>query len=69
MTVRALFRAAVVDGAPPPYNTLHLKVFYPAHLSGDDRDQNLGIVSANAEQAPFPMVILFNGINCGPEVY
>ncbi|MEA5448207.1 hypothetical protein VB780_06475 [Leptolyngbya sp. CCNP1308] len=69
MTVRALFRAAVVDGTPPPHNTLHLKVFYPAQLIGGDREQNLGIVSANAEQAPFPVVILFNGINCGPELY
>ncbi len=52
MTVRAMFRAAVVDGAPPPYNTLHLKVFYPAQLSGGDRETNLGVVPAAAEKAP-----------------
>jgi dienelactone hydrolase len=69
MTVRALFRAAIVDGAAPPYNTLHLKVFYPAQLAGGDQETNLGVVPAAAEKAPFPGVILFNGINCGPELY
>ncbi|MGF1569986.1 MAG: alpha/beta hydrolase family protein [Nodosilinea sp.] len=69
MTVRALFRAAIVEGHPAPHNTLHLKVFYPAQLSGSEQEQNLGIVPAHAEQAPFPIVILFNGINCGPELY
>ncbi|MGG6242052.1 alpha/beta hydrolase family protein [Nodosilinea sp. AN01ver1] len=69
MTVRALFRAATVEGHAAPYNTLHLKVFYPAQLSGGTQEQNMGIVPANAEQAPFPVVILFNGINCGPELY
>ena len=69
MTVRALFRAATVEGHAAPYNTIHLKVFYPAQLSGGEQEQNMGIVPANAEQAPFPVVILFNGINCGPELY
>ncbi|WP_035985254.1 alpha/beta hydrolase family protein [Leptolyngbya sp. KIOST-1] len=69
MTVRAMFRAAIVDGPPPPYNTLHLKVFYPAQPSGSTQETNLGVVPAAAEKAPFPVVILFNGINCGPELY
>lgn len=29
----------------------------------------MGIVPANGEQAPFKVVIFFNGINCGPEIY
>jgi predicted dienelactone hydrolase len=69
MPVRALFRAAVVEGHPAPHNTIHLKMFYPAQLSGSASEQKLGIVPALAEQAPFPVVILFNGINCGPELY
>jgi predicted dienelactone hydrolase len=69
MTVRALFRAVTVDGAPAPYNTIQLKVFYPAQLSGSAPERNLGVVPADNAQAPFPIVILFNGINCGPELY
>lgn len=69
MTVRALFRAVVVEGHPAPHNTIHLKVFYPAQLSGSEQEQTMGIVPAHAAQAPFPVVILFNGINCGPELY
>jgi len=69
MDVRALFRAATIEDAVPPYDTLHLKVFYPARLSGGAQEQDLGIVPADDQQAPFKVVILFNGINCGPELY
>lgn len=29
----------------------------------------MGIVPADGERAPFTVVIFFNGINCGPEIY
>jgi len=29
----------------------------------------MGIVPADAQQSPFKVVIFFNGINCGPELY
>ncbi|MBL1174165.1 hypothetical protein [Pantanalinema sp. GBBB05] len=69
MSVRALFRAATVANAAAPYNSIHLKVFYPAHISGSDQERNTGIVPADAERAPFPIVIFFNGFNCGLEQY
>ncbi|NMF85563.1 dienelactone hydrolase [Nodosilinea sp. P-1105] len=69
MTVRALFRAAKVTAATPPYDTLHVKVFYPARLAGGDQEQTMGIVPADEGEAPFKPVIFFNGINCGPEIY
>lgn len=69
MKVRAFFRAATVEDATSPYNTIHLKVFYPARMVGSDREQNLGIVPADSQQSPFKVVIFFNGINCGPELY
>ena len=69
MTIRALFRAAAVQGVAAPYNTLHLKVFYPGQISKNDPTQNLGVVPADVSQAPFPIVIFFNGINCGAELY
>jgi dienelactone hydrolase len=69
MHVRAIFRAAKVETASSPYDSIHLKIFYPAELSGSEAEQNLGEVPAAAQQAPFPVVILFNGINCGAELY
>jgi predicted dienelactone hydrolase len=69
MTIRALFQATKVEGAASPYDTIHLKVFYPAQMSGTNQEQNLGEVPADAHSAPFQVVILFNGINCGPELY
>lgn len=69
MNVRALFQAAKVEGAPSPYDTLQLKVFYPAQMSGSDQEQNLGIVPADSQRSPFKVVIFFNGVNCGSELY
>lgn len=69
MTIRAFYRATTVDTAQPPYNTLHLKVFYPAQLSSSDSEQDQGMVAVNSQLAPFPVVILFNGVNCSPDVY
>jgi hypothetical protein len=31
-TIRAFFRAVKCDRAQPPYDTIHLKVTYPAHV-------------------------------------
>jgi dienelactone hydrolase len=69
MSVRAIFRAATVEDAASPYDTIQLKVFYPAQMSGSEQEQNFGVVPADSQQSPFQVVILFNGINCGPEVY
>lgn len=69
MTVRALFDAAKVEGSASPYDTLHLKVFYPAQALDFTQRLNMGILPADQQQAPFKVVILFNGINCGPELY
>lgn len=69
MTVRAFFRATKVGSAQPPYDTIHLKVFYPAQMSGSDTERDWGILPADSSQAPFPVVIFFSGINCGLEMY
>jgi hypothetical protein len=42
MDVRALFQAATVENASSPYNTIHLKVFYPAQMSGNNQEQSCG---------------------------
>lgn len=68
-TVRAFFRAVKADSAQPPYDTIHLKMVYPAQMSGSELEQNMGVVLANSELAPFPVVIFFSGVNCGAELY
>jgi predicted dienelactone hydrolase len=69
MSVRAFFQAATVENASSPYDTIHLKVFYPAKMTGSEAEQNQGVVAADLQCSPFKVVILFNGINCGGELY
>lgn len=69
MDVRAIYQTAKVEDASSPYDIIQLKVFYPALISGSEQETNLGIVLADSKQSPFPIVIFFNGINCGPEQY
>lgn len=68
-TVRAFFHAVKIETASPPYDTMHLKVYYPAQVSGDAQETNLGMIPPDSELAPFPVVIFFNGVNCSPEGY
>ncbi|MBD2529602.1 dienelactone hydrolase [Nostoc flagelliforme FACHB-838] len=68
MTVRAFFQAAKVEGFQPPYDTIHLKIFYPAQISRRKVQTNREI-PVDLEKAPFPVVIFFNGINCDAQQY
>ena len=68
MTIRAFFRAAQVENAQPPYNTIHLKVFYPAQML-EKIDINQDIAPADTTKAPFPVVIFLSGFKCGMEMY
>ncbi len=69
MSIRALFQAVKVEDADSPYDTIHLKVFYPAQMDGSAQEQNLGIVPAAAQRSPFKVVIFFSGINCSRPKY
>ncbi len=69
MSVKAIFQAAKVEGVVSLYDTIHLKVFYPAQMSGNRPEQNMGVFPADSQQSPFKVVIFFNGINCGIESY
>ncbi|MEH2339100.1 alpha/beta hydrolase family protein [Nostoc sp.] len=68
MTVRAFFEAAKVEGFQSPYDTIHLKILYPAQIPVQ-LEKSTGIEPANPENAPFPVVILFNGFNCDAQQY
>lgn len=69
MTVRAFFRSTKVKNATSPYDTIHLKIFYPALMSGSELEKTQGNIPANSQKAPFPVVIFFGGVNCGLENY
>ncbi|TBR58874.1 dienelactone hydrolase [Westiellopsis prolifica IICB1] len=69
MTVRAFFQTAKVETVKPPYDTIYLKILYPAQMSGSHTENNLGIVPVDRQKAPFPVVIFFNGFNCEAHIY
>ncbi|WP_310487762.1 dienelactone hydrolase [Chamaesiphon sp. VAR_69_metabat_338] len=69
MSVRSLFQAVKVADAVAPYDTIQLKVFYPAQISDNVLEQSMGVIPADRQLAPFPIVIFFGGINCGGELY
>ncbi len=69
MNVRSLFDAVKVTDANDPYATIHLKVFYPAQMPDIPLTQQLGVVTADRQSDPFPIVIFFGGVNCGLELY
>ncbi|MEM7727345.1 MAG: dienelactone hydrolase [Cyanobacteria bacterium P01_A01_bin.45] len=69
LLVRALFDVAEVEKTQFPYNIIQLKILYPARVSGDYQEKNTGTLPVDSEQAPFPIVIFFNGFNCEASVY
>lgn len=67
--VRALFTSVRVPGLAAPYDTVHAKVHYPARPTGSDTERLTGQIPPDAERQPYPIVLLCNGINVGPEAY
>lgn len=68
-TVRAVHTAIAVPGLPAPFDTAHLKVFYPAAPKDDLAERMTGVVAADASRAPYPVVVLCPGINVTPDSY
>ncbi|NUM45588.1 MAG: dienelactone hydrolase [Anaerolineales bacterium] len=67
--IRALYRSATVPGTKPPYDTLTIKVYYPAQFTDSPMERNTGVIPPDRAGAPYPVVILLPGINVGPEAY
>lgn len=67
MTVRAFWKAIKVENAQPPYDIIQLKVFYPA--STPDSQQISSSNQADRDQALFPVVVFFSGVNCNLAMY
>ncbi len=68
-TTRAFFEAITVEGLAAPYNTLALKIYYPAAFGNSEAERASGVVPADTHKAPFPIVILLPGINIDPSGY
>jgi predicted dienelactone hydrolase len=69
MIARALYRAVRIAETKAPYDTMHLKVLYPARLSNSPDERNTGHVPVDTTRAPFPVVIFLGGINCCSDSY
>ena len=69
MKTRAIFRSIKVEGKSAPFDTIFLKVFYPALEPQTDIEKNSGILSPAKSNAPFPVLLMLNGVNCPPESY
>lgn len=65
--VRAIFRAAVIPGAEPPYDRVSLKIHYPAIYGDTPEERNTGVVPCRDDLTPLPVVIILPGVNLGPE--
>lgn len=67
--IRAIFHATTLPNTNAPFNTLHLKIYYPAISTGSDSEKMTGVFPSDKTSAPMPVVIFFNGINVGIESY
>ena len=65
--VKSFWKAIEVKEAQSPYNTIHLKVFYPGEAS--EPQNPFSTAPAARDLAPLPVVIFFNGFNCSLAVY
>lgn len=66
--VRSLWWSIRTDGEAP-FDTAHLKVYYPAVASGDDAERLTGVFAPDPAQAPYPVVVFMSGVNVGQDSY
>jgi len=66
--VRALLRVAKVKEASALYDSINLKIFYPA-LAGNEVERESSVLPADSAQASFPVVVFLPGVNMGADQY
>lgn len=67
--VRASFSAARVPTLQPPFDAVQVKLHYPATWTGADAERLTGVLPPDTAHAPWPLVILINGVNVPSEGY
>lgn len=65
--VRAIHRVAAIPGACAPHDRVSLTIYYPALFGDTPEERNSGVIPADTQRGPFPVVIMLPGINLGPE--
>lgn len=68
MNVRSLWWSAG-SGGSPPFDTAHIKVYYPARAQGTDAERLSGQIPPDPEGAPYPVVVFCSGVNVEQAVY
>ncbi|BCJ76739.1 hypothetical protein CS0771_62830 [Catellatospora sp. IY07-71] len=68
-TIRSVWWAATMPGHEPPFDTAHLRVYYPAVPDGSDRERLSGVMAADTSGAPYPVALIVSGVNVGQEAY
>lgn len=66
--IRSVWWSAKTPG-DPPFDTAHLKVYYPAKAGGTDTERLTGIFPPDPERAPYPVVVFCSGVNVGQDAY
>jgi dienelactone hydrolase len=69
MLARAILRAVKINEATAPYDTMTLKIFYPAWLEDSEVVRETGILPVDTTFAPYPVMIFFAGVNCESYMY
>ena len=64
-----MYRSAKVAGQQAPYDSLTLKVYYPCRFTDSAAERSSGQVPADANRAPFPIVILLPEENTPQDCY
>jgi predicted dienelactone hydrolase len=67
--VRSIWTSTKVPGLDAPNDTAHLKVYYPAVYGGTLEERMTGIMPADSEGGPYPVVLFLSGVNIGQDSY
>ncbi len=66
--VRSLWWS-VRTGGDAPFDTAHLKIYYPAAVTGDDTERLTGVFAPDPVGAPYPVVLFLSGVNVAQDSY
>ncbi|GAB2680322.1 alpha/beta hydrolase family protein [Nocardia goodfellowii] len=66
--IRSMWWSVRTDGVAP-FDTAHLKVYYPALPSGSDAERLTGVFAPDPTRAPYPVVVFLSGVNVGQDSY
>ncbi|RDI60571.1 alpha/beta hydrolase family protein [Nocardia pseudobrasiliensis] len=69
MTVVRSLWWSVRTGGDAPFDTAHLKIYYPAAVTGDDTERLTGVFAPDPIGAPYPVILFLSGVNVAQDSY